>query len=89
MKDLLNRYKTCQSCEQLSTEINYIRDVEMKDLEDRIQQACDVINQLYDMIEDPTLVRNGTDLQFAEVFLKDNWRPTQQEIKDMEDELPF
>jgi|GEM_PF-4026597 len=79
----------CKACEQLLTEISYIRDVEIKHLESKIQDACTVINQLYDMIQDDTLVRNGTDLEFAEAYVIENYVPTEKEIKDIIDDLPF
>lgn len=79
----------CQFCEQLITEINYIRDVEIKHLEGKIQHACNVINQLYDMIQDDTLVRNGADLEFAEAYMIANYIPTEKELKGLEDDLPF
>lgn len=82
-------YKSCSGCEQLLTEINYIRDVEIKALEVKIQDGCNVINELYDILKDDTLVRNGTDLHFAEAYLHENYVPAQKELNDIEDDLPF
>jgi hypothetical protein len=72
-------------CEQLLTEINYIRDVEMKDLEQEVQHACNVINQLYDMVS----TGSYGDLEFADDFIRDNYIPTEKEIRDSLDDLPF
>jgi len=75
----------CRFCQQLVNEINYIRDVEIKHLESKVQDTCNVINQLYEMVS----MGSYGDLEFAEHFIRDNYIPTEKEVKDLEDDLPF
>ncbi len=75
-------------CDQLLGELDYIRSVDMPHLESKIQDACEVINKLYDMIIDPTATQNGVSLSFAEEFIKENYTPKINPNPNLSD-LPF
>lgn len=89
----INGYKTCQSCEQLSLEINYLRDVDMRALEQDIQYACKIISDLLDLLYDTTLIRNGADLSDAERFYREHHIKADElgsmENNYIDDDLPF
>jgi len=76
-------------CDQLLTEINYIRDVEMKDLEQKVQESCRIINGLYDLLGcdiDP----DCSQIKHAEQFIRDNYIDVVNDsCLPNNDDLPF
>ena len=76
----------CPSCDQLLTELNYIRDVDMKDKDETIYRACTLIRELIDAIRgkdyDPEC------LNWSEMFYNEHF--IYREPTDIDaDELPF
>lgn len=82
----------CQSCEQLINEINYLRDVDMRDLEQKIQYSCKIVSDLLDIIYDLAL-SNGMSVGEAEDYYRKNYikpdEPGSAESNYIDDDLPF
>lgn len=75
-------------CDQLLLELDYIRSVDMPHLESKIQEACVIINRLYDIIGNQPISPELTD---AEKFIRENYNEPEKETRDVSDPdyLPF
>lgn len=73
-------------CAQITA---YMNNVNVEFYKNRIQQACEIINKLYDVINCDTLVMNGVDLSDAEIFIRENYKPAIERSKIDDEDLPF
>lgn len=74
-------------CEQLLTEINYIRGVDMPSMEHTIQEGCNVISSIIDLLP-PEFDLNNEVLKQAENYYRQHYNFVKPETVDP-DELPF
>lgn len=82
-------HNQCQTCETLLNEINYLRDVDMKALEQDIQYACKIISDLLEICYE----KKATGLSDAEQFYREHHieadKPGSMESNYIDDDLPF
>lgn len=86
---MIKGYNTCQSCEQLSNEINYLRDVDMKALEQDIQSACKIIGDLLDIMPVGIVSEYVEYVEYAELFYRQHYITPPPKDDNELDELPF